>query len=48
MAKQTMDGVRSLVPRVTVVTNEHAAAATTEDKRRAKPRGTAACNYDVV
>jgi hypothetical protein len=48
IAKQTMHGVRSFVPRMAVITNEHTATAPTEDKRGAKTRGTAACNHNIV
>ena len=48
IAKETMHSVRSFVTRMAVITNEHTAAAPTEDKRGAKPRGTSACNHNVV
>jgi hypothetical protein len=48
IAKKTMHGVRSFVPGVSVITNEHTATTPTEDKRGAKPGGTAACNHNVV
>ena len=48
IAKQTMHSVRSFVPRMAIITNEYTAAAPTEDKRGAKPRGTPACNHNVV